>query len=241
ACRNLAAIGPQVGPPSPPESTTSTANAMLPLNPISQASVFSGCPVPYSAVPVLPNVPAGRPCPAAVPDATTCAIIWCRSLTTAGGSRWVAAVSSGAPTTRRGARTVPVSTAAATIAMFSGEASTRPCPIDVAARSAWSDGVGTDPAYAANPICGALPSPNSAAVDGKSGGVRCAVASPMKAVLHDSANASSRSLTCPSPSALWNTSPPAVAVAGQLAADEGESPWLISAVEVSTLNVEPGG
>src|SRR5208283_1682142 len=183
---------------------------MLPLNPISQASVFSGCPVPYSAVPVLPNVPAGRPCPAAVPDATTCAIIWCRSLTTAGGSRWVAAVSSGAPTTRRGARTVPVSTAAATIAMFSGEASTRPCPIDVAARSAWSDGVGTDPAYAANPICGALPSPNSAAVDGKSGGVRCAVASPMKAVLHDSANASSRSLTCPSPSALWNTSPPAV-------------------------------
>ena len=72
--------------------------------------------------------------------------------------------------------------------MFSGEASTRPCPIDVAARSAWSDGVGTDPAYAASPICGALPSPNSAAVDGKSGGARCAVASPMKAVLHDSAN-----------------------------------------------------
>ncbi len=119
---------------------------MFPLKPISQASVFSGVPVPYSAVPVLPNVPAGRPWPAAVPDVTTCAIIWCRSVTTAAGSCWAAAVSSGAPTTRRGARTVPVSAAAATIAMFSGEVSTRPWPIEVAARSASSEGLGTDPA-----------------------------------------------------------------------------------------------
>ena len=53
ACRNLAAIGPQVGPPSPPESTTSAANAMLPLNPISQASVFSGVPGPVLGRPRL--------------------------------------------------------------------------------------------------------------------------------------------------------------------------------------------
>ncbi len=86
-----------------------------------------------------------------------------------------------------------------------------------------------------------MPSRNSAAVAGKSGGARFLVASPMKAVLHDSAKACSRSLTCPSPSALWNTSPSAVAVAGQLAADEGESPWLMSAADVITLNVEPGG
>ena len=63
----------------------------------------------------------------------------------------------------------------------------------------------------------------------------------MKAVLHDSVNACSRSLTCASLSALWNTSPSTVAVPGQLAADRGVSPWLISAVDVITLNVEPGG
>ena len=76
---------------------------------------------------------------------------------------------------------------------------------------------------------------------GKSGGVRFVVASPMKAVLHDSAKACSRSLTCPSPSALWNTSPSTVAVGGQLAAEDGESPWSMSAADVITLNVEPGG
>src|SRR4029077_16151232 len=63
----------------------------------------------------------------------------------------------------------------------------------------------------------------------------------MKAVLHDSVNACSRLLTGASLSALWNTSPSTVAVPGQLAADRGVSPWLISAADVITLNVEPGG
>src|SRR6201996_7971929 len=63
----------------------------------------------------------------------------------------------------------------------------------------------------------------------------------MNAVLQDSANACSRLLTCPSPSELWNTSPSTVTVVGQLAADDGVMPWPISAVEVSTLNVDPGG
>ena len=63
----------------------------------------------------------------------------------------------------------------------------------------------------------------------------------MKAVLHDSVKACSRLLTGASLSALWNTSPSTVAVPGQLAADRGVSPWPISAVDVITLNVEPGG
>ena len=54
-------------------------------------------------------------------------------------------------------------------------------------------------------------------------------------------NACIRLLTGASPSALWNTSPSTVAVPGQLAADCGPSPWLISALDVMTLKVEPGG
>ena len=71
--------------------------------------------------------------------------------------------------------------------------------------------------------------------------VRFLVASWINAVLHDSVKAWSTVLTGASPSALWNTSPSTVAVTGQLAADCGVSPWVISAVEVMTLNVEPGG
>jgi hypothetical protein len=44
-------MGPQVGPPFLLELTTSAANATLPLKPISQASIFSGLAVPYSAGP----------------------------------------------------------------------------------------------------------------------------------------------------------------------------------------------
>ena len=87
----------------------------------------------------------------------------------------------------------------------------------------------------------ALPSRYCAATAGKSAAWSLLVASWMNAVLQDCANACSRSLTWPSPSALSNTSPSTVAVFGQLAADEGVSPLPISAVEVSTLNVEPGG
>src|ERR1700691_4649518 len=63
----------------------------------------------------------------------------------------------------------------------------------------------------------------------------------MKAVLHDSVKACSRLLTGASPSALWNTSPSTVAVAGQPAADCAGRPWVINAVDVITLKVEPGG
>ena len=40
---------------------------------------------------------------------------------------------------------------------------------------------------------------------------------------------------------MWNISPSMVSDGGQLAGDDGDSPFWISAVEVSTLNVEPGG
>ncbi len=125
--------------------------------------------------------------------------------------------------------------------MASGETRTRPCPIAMAARSALSAGCGTEPPKATSPIFGLSPSPNIAAVDGKSCGLRCPVASLMKAVLHDSVNACSRLLTGASPSALWKTSPSTVAVAGQLAVDRGVSPRVIRAVDVITLKVEPGG
>ena len=63
----------------------------------------------------------------------------------------------------------------------------------------------------------------------------------MNAVLQDSVNAPSSVLTGWSPSALWNTSPSTVRLGGQLAADDGDRPFWMSAAEVSTLKVEPGG
>src|SRR5208282_3592485 len=104
-----------------------------------------------------------------------------------------------------------------------------------------SVGCGTEPPNASSPILGVLVSPYMAAAAGRSGVVRFLVASSMNAVLHDSVNAWSTVLTGASPSALWKTSPSTVAVSGQLAADCGVSPWVISAVDVMTLNVEPGG
>src|ERR1700722_14919536 len=62
----------------------------------------------------------------------------------------------------------------------------------------------------------------------------------MKAVSHDSANACVMVETG-APSALRNTLPFTVVVAGQLAAEDGLRPCSISAVEVTMLNAEPGG
>src|SRR6185295_19164536 len=66
ALRKRAAIGAATRPPTPPPSTI-TANARLLRYPMNQARVSGGLPLPNSAVPVLPNVPAGSPAPAAVP------------------------------------------------------------------------------------------------------------------------------------------------------------------------------
>ena len=99
--------------------------------------------------------------------------------------------------------------------MFSGDTSTRPWPIAVAARSARSDGAGTEPANAGSPSDGVWPIRYRSAVRVKSAAVRCRVASPMNAVLHDSANACSRSLIGAVPSALWKISPSTSSCEGQ--------------------------
>ena len=181
----------------------------------------------------------GKPVPAAVPLLTTEAIIVCRLSTTAAGSLVALAVV--VPLTSLGACTVPVSTAAATIAMSSGDISTRPWPMDVAARSAPSLGLGTEPGYASRPRCIALPRRYWATASWMSASFRSFDTSPMNAVLQDSVKAWSIVRTGPSPSALWKTSPSSVIVLGQLAAEAGVSPCSISAVESRILNVEPGG
>src|SRR5262245_14959067 len=63
----------------------------------------------------------------------------------------------------------------------------------------------------------------------------------MKAVLHDAAKACSRLVTGAVASALWNASPSTVSRGGHVTGDDGRSPRSINAVEVSTLNDDPGG
>ena len=107
-----------------------------------RSSACDSGPTPYSAVPVLAWVPAGSPVPAAVPLVVTLPIIERRSATSPAGSCDGARLSSGAPWTSRGARTAPLSIAAATWAMPSGENVSRPCPIASAASSVWPVGFG---------------------------------------------------------------------------------------------------
>ena len=102
---------------------------------------------------------AGSPVSAAVPLATTWPIISRSPPATAPGSGAGAIRSSGAPVTSRGARTLPLSTAAATVAIPSGEKVTRPWPIALAARSAWPLGAGTLASNAVSPRWGVRPSP----------------------------------------------------------------------------------
>ena len=118
-----------------------------------------GLPLPYCAVPVLAWVPGGSPVPAAVPSATTDAIICLRSSTARAGSGRAGALSSGDPATSRAGWSAPLSTEAATTAMESGETTIDPCPIADAARSAPSLGSGTLPGNDARPISAALPMP----------------------------------------------------------------------------------
>ncbi len=182
-------------------------------------------------MPVLPWVPGGRPAPAAVPLVTTAAIMDCRSVTTVGSSGWGGVVSSGAPAMRRGACRLPLSTAAATVAMASGETTTLACPMAVAARSASELGVGIRPPEAVKPRWGVTPRPNWRAVEGKDALGRV-LARPMNAALQDWAKAWLK---------LWNVWPPTVMLAGQLAGLDGLSPCSTRSAVGMILNVEPGG
>src|SRR5260370_41173913 len=191
---------------------------------MNHAWVCGGLEAPNSAVPVLPWVPGGRPAPAAVPLVTTAAIMDCRSVTTVGSSGWGGVVSSGAPAMRRGGCRLPLSTAAATVAMASGETTTLACPMAVAARSASELGVGIRPPEAVKPRWGVTPRPNWRAVEGKDALGRV-LARPMNAALQDWAKAwLSVKDGAASPSKLWNVWPPTVVLAGQLGGLAGVSP-----------------
>src|SRR5262245_48691122 len=111
---------------------------------MNQAWVGGGLPFPNSAVPVLPNVPAGSPAPAAVPPGrTTLAMNDCSVDATAGERG--ATVGPGRRAgcvIRFGACQRPAATVAATDAICTGLASTRPCPMAEAATSVWSTGLG---------------------------------------------------------------------------------------------------
>src|SRR5437016_12434238 len=72
--RNALAIGAEASAPTPPPST-STAKARSPRYPMNQACDGGLRPEPYSAVPVFPYTPDGKPTPAAVPLVTTARII----------------------------------------------------------------------------------------------------------------------------------------------------------------------
>src|SRR6266545_6950447 len=106
---------------------------------MNQACVGGLAPVPYSAVPVLPAVPAGRRAVAAVPEVTTAVIMARRFASTAGFSAVALAWPGMAgETTSLGDRHPPALTAAATAAMVSGVTDTRACPNDSAANSTTS-------------------------------------------------------------------------------------------------------
>ncbi len=111
----------------------------------------------------------------------------------------------------------------------------------MAASSASSDGFGTLAISAGIPILVMWLRPYRPAAAGKSDAARCWVARPMNAVLHETVNACWSVEADSSGAALWNVSPSTVIVGGQLAGESGVRPLRISAVEVSTLNVDPGG
>ena len=140
-----------------------------------------------------------------------------------------------------GARHCPDATAAATDAICTGLASTRPCPIADAASSAASRGVGYEPPRTSMPSVQWALNPNEvAALPNASAGSLSA--RPMNALLHDFANAVARSIAPgASPSKLVNDSPSTVIVAGHGAGVAALLPPVSSAVDVTTLNVDPGG
>src|SRR5450755_2991000 len=113
---------------------------------MNQAWVCGGLALPNSAVPVLPMTAGGRPAPAAVPPGCTTLAMNERNVATMLGS------SAGSDNEADAGRMVstgachcPDATAAATDAICTGLASTRPCPIAAAASSARSRGVGYEP------------------------------------------------------------------------------------------------
>src|SRR5579885_3305738 len=154
---------------------------------MNQAWVRLGSGLPNSAVPVLPAIDwPGTAAAVPVPVRTTSAVrSWSVAATPAG--RAVVAPG-GLSASSRGARQVPEATAAATVAMCSGLASTRPCPMASDARSAVSLGAGNDPPAVGRPRSYEAPNPKVVAAAARAASDRLADRAT-KAVLHDWAKA----------------------------------------------------
>src|SRR3954454_97324 len=204
---------------------------MSPFHPMNHACVFGCAPLPNSAVPVLPCVPAGRPASAALPDSTT------RSIS----ARNVAAVdaSSSSPSigvdfcggsvTSVGECSFPDATAAATRDIVSGDTDTDPWPMLSAASCTSSAGGGTEPLYAGSGSdqSSATPRPCAASVISFGESRRAA---PMKAVLHEIAKSVAKDGdACVSPSQLRKMRAPTLIVGGHGTCVVGVTPGPSSA------------
>src|SRR5215475_10689294 len=200
-------------------------------------------PFPYSAVPVLPWTPGGKPTPAAVPLVTTARISGRSVLRIVGliVTGWLVCGGAGLVTSC-GGRHVPFWMAPATAAWLSGLTRSVPWPNASAAKSTVSRGVSKWHSLAGMPsLCLEL-KPNSCAIDASEEPDSRWVASMANVVLHDTANALSR-LVVPkcSSSKLWNFRPPSVTVGGHCTVLFGRIPRLARADAVTILKVEPGG
>src|SRR6266516_4878023 len=193
---------------------------------MNQAWVGAGSVWPNSAVPVLPQTTPGKWTLAAVPSVTTERMRVRRVAIMLWSSGFAAALPVPFPDAdpvpvlglvRCGGRQVPSATAAATVAICSGLASTRPCPNADAARSARSRGAGYWPWTAGTPGDRSSPKPNWLAAAASLSPVRRVAASCTKAVLHDSAKAVPNEIDPAfSFSKFLKERPPTLAVAGQL-------------------------
>src|SRR5205085_69903 len=135
---------------------------------------------------------------------------------------------------RWGGRHPPPATAAATDAICSGLASTRPWPMEAAAFSAVSAGWGNWPANDGTGSWYLSPNPKAAACPGRAGSGSLA-ASCTKAVLHEIAKAWWNGIGPggASPSKFLNGLPPTVAWGGQVVGVSAVAPPTSSAAVVT--------
>jgi hypothetical protein len=144
----------------------------------------------------------------------------------------------------RGTRSVPLWTAAATIAMHSGVASTVPWPKESSASSPVPSGGSIRPQLPPRPVASLPPpKPHFAAVSTRSSPDNRPTVSRTNVVLQEYANASAnvtRPCSC-SPAFLIGLKFGIVYVAGQSTSAAGSRPASSSAAAVTVLNVDPGG
>src|SRR6266567_2439695 len=200
-------------------------------------------PTVYSAVPVLPYTPGGKPTPAAVPIVTTACIIGRSVLRIAGliACGWAVCLGLGLSTSS-GGRHVPLSAAATTDAWLSGLTRSLPCPKASAARSVGAPGRLKLPSFAGIPSPGLALKPYSLAIAPSELPLSRSAASCANVVLQEIAKALSR-VVVPSRSflSLWILRPSIVTVLGHCTVLSGVMPWLARADAVTILNVDQGG